>query len=81
MTTVRLLAFNAFLLLQDLKPSLRLDRTVQNALELAQWLEKHPKVENVQYPGLPSNPYHAVAKKYLKEASVECFHSGEGHSK
>lgn len=59
--------FNAFLLLQGLETlSLRLDRTVQNALELAQWLEKHPKVENVQYPGLPSNPYHAVAKKYLK---------------
>jgi len=59
--------FNAFLLLQGLETlSLRLDRTVQNALELAQWLEKHPKVENDQYPGLPSNPYHAVAKKYLK---------------
>lgn len=59
--------FNAFLLLQGLETlSLRLDRTVQNAFELAQWLEKHPKVENVQYPGLPSNPYHAVAKKYLK---------------
>ncbi len=59
--------FNAFLLLQGLETlSLRLERTVQNALELAQWLEKHPKVENVQYPGLPSNPYYAIAKKYLK---------------
>jgi O-acetylhomoserine (thiol)-lyase len=59
--------FNAFLLLQGLETlSLRVQRTVDNALELAQWLEKHPKVESVDYPGLPSNPYHTLAKKYLK---------------
>jgi O-acetylhomoserine (thiol)-lyase len=59
--------FNAFLLLQGLETlSLRVQRTVDNALELAQWLEKHPKVESVDYPGLPSNPYHNLAKKYLK---------------
>jgi O-acetylhomoserine (thiol)-lyase len=59
--------FNAFLLLQGLETlSLRVQRHVDNALELAQWLEKHPKVEFVEYPGLPSNKYHALAKKYLK---------------
>ncbi len=59
--------FNAFLLLQGLETlSLRVDRTVQNALELAQWLENHPQVEYVKYPGLKSSPYHELAKKYLK---------------
>lgn len=59
--------FNAFLLLQGLETlSLRVERTVQNALELAKWLEKQPQVEYVNYPGLPSSPYHELAKKYLK---------------
>jgi O-acetylhomoserine/O-acetylserine sulfhydrylase len=59
--------FNSFLLLQGLETlSLRLERTVDNALELAQWLEKHPQVDYVSYPGLPSSPYHELAKKYLK---------------
>ncbi|TXK49689.1 O-acetylhomoserine aminocarboxypropyltransferase/cysteine synthase [Pontibacter qinzhouensis] len=59
--------FNSFLLLQGLETlSLRVDRTVQNALELAQWLEQHEQVESVNYPGLESSPYHNLAKKYLK---------------
>lgn len=59
--------FNSFLLLQGLETlSLRLDRTVENALELAKWLEKHPNVAAVNYPGLPSSPNHNQAKKYLK---------------
>jgi O-acetylhomoserine (thiol)-lyase len=59
--------FNSFLLLQGLETlSLRVQRHVDNALALAQWLEKHPKVVSVDYPGLPSNPYHGLAKKYLK---------------
>lgn len=59
--------FNAFLLLQGLETlSLRVQRAVDNALELATWLEQHPKVENVSYPGLKSSPYHGLAKKYLK---------------
>jgi O-acetylhomoserine/O-acetylserine sulfhydrylase len=59
--------FNSFLLLQGLETlSLRLDRTVQNALALAQWLEQHDQVESVNYPGLESSPYHDLAKKYLK---------------
>lgn len=59
--------FNSFLLLQGLETlSLRVQRAVDNALELAQWLESHPKVESVSYPGLASSPYHQLAKKYLK---------------
>lgn len=59
--------FNSFLLLQGLETlSLRVDRHVSNALEIANWLEKHPKVEYVNYPGLKSSAYHELAKKYLK---------------
>jgi O-acetylhomoserine/O-acetylserine sulfhydrylase len=59
--------FNAFLLLQGLETlSLRVQRHVDNALEIAQWLEKQPKVTSVDYPGLSTNPYHSLAKKYLK---------------
>lgn len=59
--------FNAFLLLQGLETlSLRVQRTVDNALALAQWLESHPLVEFVQYPGLKSSPYHTLAKEYLR---------------
>lgn len=58
--------FNAFLLLQGLETlSLRVQRHVENALEIATWLSKHPKVEFVDYPGLASSPYHSLAKKYL----------------
>jgi len=59
--------FNAFLLLQGLETlSLRVQRHVDNALELAHWLRKQPQVEFVEYPGMPDNPYHSLAKKYLK---------------
>ena len=59
--------FNAFLLLQGLETlSLRVQKHVDNALEIAQWLEKHSKVEKVDYPGLASSPYNTLAKKYLK---------------
>ncbi|MET0636443.1 MAG: O-acetylhomoserine aminocarboxypropyltransferase/cysteine synthase [Chitinophagaceae bacterium] len=58
--------FNSFLLLQGIETlSLRLERHVQNTLALATWLEGHPSVEFVWYPGLSSSPYHALAKKYL----------------
>lgn len=60
--------FNSFQILQGVETlSLRMDRHVSNAHKLAEWLEKHPKVESVNYPGLESNPYHATAKKYLKK--------------
>ncbi len=59
--------FNSFLLLQGLETlSLRVDRTVENALKLAHWLEKHPLVGKVNYPGLHSSPYHKTANKYFK---------------
>ena len=59
--------FNAFLLLQGLETlSLRVERHAQNALALAEWLESHPLVEFVWYPGLASSPYHTLAKKYLQ---------------
>jgi O-acetylhomoserine (thiol)-lyase len=58
---------NAFLFLQGLETlSLRVQRTVDNAMALATWLESHPQVEYDNYPGLKSNPYHDLAKKYLK---------------
>jgi O-acetylhomoserine (thiol)-lyase len=59
--------FNSFLLLQGLETlSLRVQRTVDNALAVATWLESHPKVQKVNYPGLASSPYHSLAKKYLR---------------
>ena len=59
--------FNSWLNIQGLETlSLRVQRHVDNALELAKWLEQHPLVDKVNYPGLPSSPHHALAKKYLK---------------
>jgi O-acetylhomoserine/O-acetylserine sulfhydrylase len=59
--------FNAFLFLQGLETlSLRVQKHVDNALELAQWLQKQDWVEKVNYPGLPDNPYYMMANKYLK---------------
>ena len=59
--------FNSFLLLQGLETlSLRVERHVENTLVIAKWLEQHPKVEYVNYPGLESSPYHTLAKKYFK---------------
>ncbi len=59
--------FNSFLLIQGLETlSLRVERHVQNAQALAEWLENHPQVEYVNYPGLNSSKYHELAKKYLK---------------
>ncbi|WP_215226725.1 O-acetylhomoserine aminocarboxypropyltransferase/cysteine synthase family protein [Echinicola shivajiensis] len=58
--------FNAFQLIQGLETlSLRVQRTVDNALAIAKWLESHPKVQKVNYPGLESSPYHTLAQKYL----------------
>jgi len=59
--------FNSFLFLQGLETlSLRVQRQVDNALELAKWLESNSRVDWVSYPGLPSHPYHQAAKKYLR---------------
>lgn len=59
--------FNSFLLIHGLETlSLRVERISQNSLELAKWLQKHPKVESVSYPGLESDANHTLAKKYLR---------------
>ena len=59
--------FNSFLLIQGLETlSLRVQRHVDNALELAKWLQQHSQVQLVNYPGLEDSPTHENAKKYLK---------------
>ncbi|QEC80155.1 O-acetylhomoserine aminocarboxypropyltransferase/cysteine synthase family protein [Mucilaginibacter ginsenosidivorax] len=59
--------FNSWLNIQGLETlSLRVQRHVDNTLELAKWLDQHPQVASVNYPGLTSSPYHELAKKYLK---------------
>lgn len=58
--------FNSFLLIQGIETlSLRAQRHADNALALAQWLENHPAVDYVLYPGLASNAYNDLAKQYL----------------
>ncbi|HSF46161.1 MAG TPA: PLP-dependent transferase, partial [Chitinophagaceae bacterium] len=58
--------FNSFLLIQGIETlSLRAQRHADNALAMAKWLEAHPQVNYVWYPGLESSPYHALAQKYL----------------
>jgi O-acetylhomoserine (thiol)-lyase len=61
---------NAFLLLQGLETlHVRMDRHVANALAVARFLEGHPRVQWVNFPSLPSSPYHALAQKYLPKGS------------
>jgi len=62
--------FNSFLLLQGLETlSLRMERHIENTLALAKWLESHPGVAKVNYPGLASSPYNKLAKKYLTKGA------------
>jgi O-acetylhomoserine (thiol)-lyase len=62
--------FNSFLFLQGLETlSLRMNRHVENALALAKWLQKHPAVEKVNYPGLEGNSHHGLASKYLPKGA------------
>jgi O-acetylhomoserine (thiol)-lyase len=69
--------FAAFLLLQGLETlHVRMDRHVANAQKVAEFLEQHPAVEYVNYPGLPSNRYHELAKKYLPKGSGSIFTFG-----
>jgi O-acetylhomoserine (thiol)-lyase len=59
--------FNAFLFLQGLETlALRQRQHSENALEVARWLKQHPLVSWVTYPGLPDDPNHQLAAKYLK---------------
>ena len=62
--------FNSFLMVQGLETlSLRVERHIQNIQALAEWLEKHPKVEYVNYPGLKSSKYYELAKKYFPKGA------------
>ncbi len=62
--------FNAWLLAQGLETlSLRIERHVSNAQDLAKWLEAQPQVESVNYASLPSSPWHALATKYAPRGS------------
>ena len=59
--------FDSFLALRGLKTlSLRMERHSANALRIASWLERHPKIERVLYPGLPSHPQHPLARRQMR---------------
>ncbi len=69
--------FNAFLFLQGIETlGMRMDRHVSNALAVAKFLEKHPLVEWVKFPSLPSSPYYALAQKYLPKGAGAVFSFG-----
>ena len=75
--------FNSFLLLQGLETlSLRVERHVQNAEKIVDFLVNHPKVEKVNYPKLSDSPYHALAQKYLPKGvgSIFTFHVKGGEA-
>ena len=75
--------FNSFLLLQGLETlSLRVERHVQNAEKVVDFLVNHPKVEKVNYPKLADSPYHALAEKYLPKGvgSIFTFHVKGGEA-
>ena len=75
--------FNSFLLLQGLETlSLRVERHVQNAEKIVDFLVNHPKVDKVNYPKLPDSPYHALAEKYLPKGvgSIFTFHVKGGEA-
>jgi len=66
--------FNSFLLLQGLETlSLRVERHVQNALKVVDFLSRHPKVERVNHPSLPSHPHHALYQRYYPQGAGSIF--------
>ena len=70
-TGAALSPFNAFLILQGIETlPLRMDRINANTLAIAQYLQRHPKVDWVNYAGLPTHPDHALARKYLREGGA-----------
>lgn len=76
-TGAALSPFNAFLLLQGLETlSLRVARHVDNAMKIAKYLNGHPQVAWVNYPGLENNKYHELAKKYLPKGAGSIFTFG-----
>ncbi len=69
--------FNSFMFLQGLETlGLRMERHVANALQVAKFLEEHSQVAWVNYPTLPSSPYHALARKYLPKGAGAVFTFG-----
>jgi O-acetylhomoserine (thiol)-lyase len=69
--------FNAFLLLQGLETlSLRMKQHCQNALQVSQFLQEHPAVAWVHYPGLPDNPSYALSRRYLPRGAGAIFTFG-----
>ncbi len=66
--------FNSFLFLQGLETlSLRVERHVENALKVVEYLSKHPKVEKVNHPSLPDSPYKALYDKYFPNGAGSIF--------
>lgn len=69
--------FNAFMILQGVETlHLRMQRHSENGLKAAEYLEAHPQVEFVNYPGLPSSRYHKLAQKYLPKGAGSVFTFG-----
>ena len=72
---------NSWLLLQTIETlSLRMDRHSASSLEVAKFLESHPKVKSVNYPGLESSPYYDKAQKYFKDGKASGLLSFEAES-
>ena len=73
-TGATLAPLHAFLFLQGLETlSLRVERHVENALKVVDFLSKHPKVESVNHPSLPDSPYHELYKKYFPNGGASIF--------
>ncbi|MCI8496796.1 MAG: O-acetylhomoserine aminocarboxypropyltransferase/cysteine synthase [Clostridiales bacterium] len=73
-TGATLSPFHAFLLLQGLETlSLRVERHVENALKVVEYLSHHPQVERVNYPSLPDSPYRALYQKYFPHGGGSIF--------
>ena len=66
--------FNAFILLQGLETlSLRVERHVENALKVVEFLKNHPKVKRVNHPSLPNHPDHALYQRYFPKGAGSIF--------
>ena len=73
-TGATLSTFNAFLLLQGLETlSLRVERHVENALKVVDFLSRHPKVKRVNHPALPDHPDHALYERYFPQGAGSIF--------
>lgn len=73
-TGAALSPFNAFLLLQGVETlSLRVERHIENTLKIVEYLNAHPKVERVNHPSLPDNPYHALYNRYFPKGGASIF--------